>query len=99
VWCVAIRALRHTTLGGRRYDSGGKEQQAVALSNERMSGSGRADRRCTFGAIKDEHLGKDSVAFVLVCNLRSTQFSISVLSPRCRLPKLSPCGYQTWIRA
>ena len=51
----------------------------MALSNERMSGSGRADRRCTFGAIKDEHLGKDSVSFVMVCTLRSTQPSVSEL--------------------
>jgi hypothetical protein len=38
----------------------------VALSNERMSGAGRKDRRCTFGTIKDEHLGKDSIAFIMV---------------------------------
>jgi hypothetical protein len=90
---LTIHALRHTALGGSRYDSGGKETQAVALSNERMSGSSRADRRCTFGAIKDEHLGKDAVAFVLVCTLLctllSTLSSMFVLSDCCTVPK---CG-------
>jgi hypothetical protein len=47
----------------------------VALSNERMSGSSRKDRRCTFGTIKDEHLGKDSVAFIMVSNLLNIQSS------------------------
>lgn len=64
----------------------------MALSNERMSGSGRADRRCTFGAIKDEHLGKDSVAFVMVCTLRSTQSSTSVLCFCCTVQRCHRVG-------
>lgn len=39
----------------------------MALSNERMSGGGRRDRRCTFGTIKDEHLGTNGApAFIAV---------------------------------
>ena len=68
----------------------------MALSNERMSGSGRADRRCTFGAIKDEHLGKDSVSFVMVCTLRSTQPSVSELSTCCRSLKFCAMQMSMW---
>lgn len=50
----------------RRYDSGGKDQEAVALSNDRGSGGSRRDRRCVFGTIKDENLGVGQAAFIAV---------------------------------
>ncbi|GLI66607.1 hypothetical protein VaNZ11_010528 [Volvox africanus] len=41
------------------YDSGGRSQAVNSLSNAGMAGGGggKADRRTTFAAIKDEHLG------------------------------------------
>lgn len=48
-----------------RYDNGGADATATALS-ERGIGGGRADRRCTFTTIKDEGLGSHGPAWILV---------------------------------
>ena len=51
-----------------RYDqAGGAETVATKLSDQRGSGGGRVDRRCTVSAIKDEGLGQNGqAAFVQV---------------------------------
>ena len=41
-----------------RYDNqGGAAMTAVKLSDQRGTGGGRSDRRCTISAVKDEALG------------------------------------------
>ena len=41
-----------------RYDNqGGASMTAVKLSDQRGTGGGRSDRRCTISAVKDEALG------------------------------------------
>lgn len=42
-----------------RYDGGGAQQPAQALSDQRNSGSSRVERRCTLGQITDEGMGSN----------------------------------------
>ena len=69
-----------------RYDGGGKDATAGALSDARNGGGGRENRRCTFGTIKDEKLGLDGkqayiTVRVLVCCLHARRMCTSM---RCR---------------
>jgi len=71
-----------------RYDNGGADATATALS-ERGIGGGRADRRCTFTTIKDEGLGSHGPAWILVrapCSWSVEVFDLSrFLHPAGRL--------------
>ena len=55
---------------------------AVKLSDQRASGPGRSDRRCTISAVKDEALGTNgTAAYIQVQN--STAYLIPLHSTPC----------------
>lgn len=75
---INVKACRYECMFPFRYDNqGGSSMTAVKLSDQRGTGGGRSDRRCTIAAIKDEALGTNGQpAYVQV----NTMLEISLLS-------------------